>query len=237
MNNLLRIGITACAKFNHYESWVKSSGQAEIVRLDEERNNASEAASCDAVILSGGQDVHPDLYGRPEQIDCFGLTDFQPARDRFEYEVIRATLEARRPLLGICRSLQVMNVFCGGTLVPDIPAVMKNTAHGKVAGIDQVHDIELTCPSILFDITGTTTGKVNSAHHQAASRTGRGLRVTAVADGGVTEALEWAEPQDKSWLLLIQWHPERMTDLKSPFSAGILHSLLAVCASGSYAQP
>lgn len=236
MSPLTRIGVTACAKFAHYETWIKSSGRAEVVRLDEERNNAAEAADCDGIILSGGQDVHPDLYGRPEQADTFGLTDLMPSRDRFEYEVIRATLEAGKPMLGICRGLQFMNVYSGGTLVPDILTVMNNDNHGKNAGKDQQHDITVANHSKLFQITGKTSGRVNSAHHQAAGRTGKDLRVTAVAEGGVTEALEWAQPQGRSWLLLIQWHPERMEDRTNPFAMGILRSLLDVSTSRSYAQ-
>ncbi len=236
MSKLSRIGVTACAKFANYESWIKSSGRAEVVRLDEERNNASEAAECDGIVLSGGQDVHPDLYGRPEQADSFALTDLLPSRDRFEYEVIRATLAAGKPMLGICRGLQVMNVFTGGTLVPDIPTVMNNAGHGKNAGKDQLHDITVANHSKLFQITGKTSGRVNSAHHQAAGRTGKDLRVTAVAEGGITEAIEWAQPQGKPWLLLIQWHPERMDDRESPFAMGILRSLLEVSATRSYAQ-
>jgi len=198
----------------------------EIVKLEFHERNAAEVQSCDGILLSGGEDVHPALYGKPEFIEEYGLKDIIPARDQFEYEVIKSALEAKKPVLGICRGLQIFNVYLGGTLLPDIPCLSKSTIHGKISGQDQLHDIRVEKISLLHDVTSQTRGQVNSAHHQGVDKPAGGLKITAFAEPSIIEAMEWQDPADKSWLLLVQWHPDRMMDLSSPFSENIKHAFL-----------
>ena len=222
----MRIGITDCSKFENYRRWIAMEPGVEVVKLGLQENNAVEGQSCDAIIFSGGEDVHPALYGKPEFVEEYGLKEIIPERDQFEYEVFKNALEAKKPILGICRGMQVINVYLGGTLLPDIPCLSKSTIHGKISGQDQIHDIRVERSSRLFDITGKETGQVNSAHHQGVDRPAVELKTTALAEPSIIEAMEWQDPADKSWLLLVQWHPERMSDLSSPFSKNIKRAFL-----------
>jgi len=223
---IMRIGITDCGKFENYRRWITMEPGVEVVKLSFHDQNANEVESCDGILFSGGEDVHPELYGKPEFVQEFGLKEIIPARDQFEYEVIKKALEIKKPVLGICRGLQLINVYLGGTLLPDIPSISKSSAHGKISGQDQIHDIRVESLSMLHDITGREKGQVNSAHHQGVDKPAGNLRITAFAESSIIEAMEWKEPINKSWLLLVQWHPERMQDLSSPFSENVKQAFL-----------
>ena len=223
---MMRIGITDCGKFENYRRWITMEPDTEVVKLSLHDQNASEVESCDGILFSGGEDVHPSLYGRPEFIQEYGLKEIIPARDQFEYEVIEKALESKKPVLGICRGLQLINVYLGGTLLPDIPSLSKSTGHGKISGQDQVHEIRVENLSILQEITGRENGKVNSAHHQSVDKPAGNLKISALGEPSIIEAMEWKDPSNKSWLLLVQWHPERMQDLSSPFSGNLKKAFL-----------
>ncbi len=222
----MKIGITDCGKFENYRRWITMEPGIEVVKLSFHDQNAAEAASCDGILFSGGEDLHPSLYGRPEFVQEYGLKEIIPARDQFEYEVIEKALESKKPVLGICRGLQLINVYLGGTLLPDIPSLTKSTEHGKISGQDQVHDIRVESFSILHDITGRETGQVNSAHHQGVDKPAGSLKISAFGEPSLIEAMEWKDPSNKSWLMLVQWHPERMQDLSSPFSGNLKQAFL-----------
>ncbi|HEY4154930.1 MAG TPA: gamma-glutamyl-gamma-aminobutyrate hydrolase family protein [Puia sp.] len=232
MKEMLRIGIADCGKYENYRRWIEAGGNAQAVRLSMNLNNPEAVAGCDGVVLSGGEDVQPELYGKPEYVQEYGLKEIIPERDRFEYEVIRNTLDQGKPLLGICRGLQVVNVYLGGNLVPDIPAILNSDWHGKKQGIDQVHPVKIIRDSLLNKLSGLDSGQVNSAHHQSAGQPARDLKPTAFADPGIIEAMEWAEPRNRSWLLLVQWHPERMQDPSGPLTAGLRKAFLEACKIG-----
>ncbi len=222
----MKIGITDCGKFENYRRWITMEPGVEVVKLSFHDQNAADAESCDGILFSGGEDVHPELYGKPEFVEEFGLKEIIPARDQFEYEVIERALESKKPVLGICRGLQIINVYLGGTLLPDIPTLSQSTAHGKISGQDQIHDIRVENLSILHDITGQESGPVNSAHHQSVDKPAGVLKISAFSAPSIVEAMEWENPSDKSWLLLVQWHPERMQDLSSPFSGKVKRAFL-----------
>jgi putative glutamine amidotransferase len=165
-------------------------------------------------------------------IQAYGLKEIIPARDQFEYEVIEKALENKKPVLGICRGLQLINVYLGGTLSPDIPTVWHSTAHGKISGRDQTHDIRVENLSMLHHISGREMGQVNSAHHQGVDKPAGNLKISAFGQSSVVEAMEWKDPSNKSWLLLVQWHPERMQDPSSPFSENLKHAFLKAVETG-----
>ncbi len=226
MKQHIKIGITDCGKFDNYRRWLESEPGVEVVRLSMHFQNAADTESCDGILFSGGEDLHPALYGKPEYVEEFGLQEIIPARDEFEYQVIEKALAGEKPVLGICRGLQLINVFLGGTLVPDIPAVFHSTGHGKQNGVDQVHTVQVIPGTMLFGICGQERGLVNSAHHQSAGRPAPSLKISATGEPGIVEAMEWEIPENKSWLLMVQWHPERMSDLSSPFSAFVKNAFL-----------
>ncbi len=154
------------------------------------------------------------------------IPDIDEKRDAFEFSVLEYTQENKLPVLGICRGLQLANVFFGGTLLLDIPAMGKRN-HSKIReGEDRYHTIAVTPGSALFKVAGTDTGIVNSAHHQSALMVAKNLTVTAVSGDGIIEALESKDFYNHSYLMLVQWHPERMNDLQSEYSLSIKNSFL-----------
>jgi len=210
-------------EFARYADWVKRGiPGAEIRRLSSATSPTPDLESCNGLILTGGGDVHPRFYDMPEVL---GLTNsVDESRDEFEFRVIEDALRLSLPVLGICRGSQVFNVARGGTLVPDIERT-GHPSHRKVDGADRTHGVLVEESSQLRVVVGSDSGTINSSHHQAADRPGSGLVVSARSDDGIAEALEWERPDGRPFLLLVQWHPERMRDQESPFSRAILERL------------
>ena len=162
----------------------------------------------DGLILSGGGDIHPSLFG---ERDSGLLWSVDQERDRCEMLLAQWALEDRLPVLAICRGIQVLNVVCGGTLIQDIPSQVPNPLpHSFVTGrsLDKViHTIKIERRSRLAEIAATQEMGVNSAHHQAVKDVGTGLCVTAKAPDGVIEGIEAV---DHPFCIGVQWHPETM---------------------------
>lgn len=156
---------------------------------------------CDALLLPGGGDLEPWRYGQ-ENIACRGL---EPERDAAELELLNLFVGWKKPILGICRGMQTINVFFGGTLVQDIPG------HSQFQGIDRIHGAHAVDPSDPADFTRKLYGSecfVNSSHHQCVDRLGTGLCVSQRAPDGTVEAF-----YHKSLPVWgVQWHPERLVD-------------------------
>lgn len=155
----------------------------------------------DGLVLTGGDDVDPTRYGgvigpRTTRVD--------PRRDEFELRLVAAALDIGTPVLGICRGAQLINVARGGTLMHDLPDG-EGESHASYAYPRQYrrHDVELEPGSIAYDLYGPET-RVNSFHHQAVDRPGRGIRITGRSRDGVVEAIEL----DAAPVLAVQWHPE-----------------------------
>lgn len=237
MNTTVVIGITECGKWDRYSNWVKLSGAPiETLKLSWRENEPDLVGRCDAIILSGGEDVHPRFYGAPERISELDPREINEQRDEFELRVIDAALKQALPILGICRGLQIANVYFGGTLIPDLPNAGK-LDHSKLDGCDRMHMVSVSKNTELEKIVGTNRGEVNSSHHQAAEKIGAGLRVSAVSDDGIIEGLEWQDPDGKSFLQLVQWHPERMENGESPFSKSLLQEFIQTTHIISKSQP
>jgi putative glutamine amidotransferase len=133
-------------------------------------------------------------------------------------------MERGMPVLGICRGAQIFNVAMGGSLIPDIEAAgFMNHRRGDEP--ERVHGVHVMNGSILNGIVGVSAGTVNSSHHQAVDAVGRGLAVAARSDDGIIEALEWEDPAGRPFVLLVQWHPERMGDTAGPFSRNLVERL------------
>ena len=225
MKNIV-IGITDCAKYFHYESWIRGQPDVEIIKLSYHENNPGDVERCDGIMLTGGNDINPRLYNQPEYLVYCHQKDIDEKRDEFEWKVLQHTEERQLPILGICRGLQFVNVFFGGTLVPDIPAFGKFNHSKFEEGKDRDHLIEIDTNSLLYKIAGQEKGEINSAHHQSVDMPGYGLVANAMSPDGVIEGMERIEAKGKSFLLLVQWHPERMTNQGSIFSQNIRRSFL-----------
>lgn len=186
-----------------------SAGGAEVLDGSVLRGPALEAAShqADALVLAGGEDLDPALYGRAGDIGrCFPP---DAARDAREWRLLQTAFGRGLPVLGVCRGHQVLNVFLGGTLIVDLTAdAPSSTAHQIAEGYG-VHDVTLEPGSRLNPGSSPVVGSVNTWHHQAVDRPGRGLRVVARAPDGVIEATEGSP--GAGFLLGVQWHPENMS--------------------------
>src|SRR5580698_4887792 len=140
----LTIGITDCKEWANYERWIKSGSEdVAVVMLKPGEGEDTYVSHCDGVIISGGEDVHPSLYGKPEYIEEYKLSDFNPERDAFELKVLKETEENKTPVLGICRGLQISNAYYKGTLVPDLPSKGKK-GHSGGPKTDTLHGVILT---------------------------------------------------------------------------------------------
>jgi putative glutamine amidotransferase len=220
----LVIGITDCEKYANYERWIGNEPNVRVVKLGYVQENFEEIKGCDGLLLTGGEDVDPRFYDKPEWTKYCHSDDMDERRDEFELRLLAYSQKNSQPILGICRGLQIANVFFGGSLIPDMGSFDKPD-HTKIAGKDRYHDIQLKPDSLLKKIVGSDSGAVNSAHHQCVDRIGAGLRINA-STNGVVEGLEGENADEKSFLLLVQWHPERMMDLRSPLSRNVLDSFL-----------
>ena len=188
----------------------------------------------DGVLLTGGDDVNPQLYTRQlatKLAKTVGPND--RTRDLYELMLIEEVFRQRKPLLAICRGHQLLNVALGGTLIVDIPTqVPEAINHDRSdAKNELVHEVKLTPHSMLARITGKRSLMVNSSHHQAVARVAGALRVTARSSDGVVEGLEFA-PSAMGWLpylVAVQYHPERLTD-RYEEHLDLFRSFTRVCA-------
>jgi putative glutamine amidotransferase len=215
----MRIGLTytgADWKHENYVRWIKAEDPAiEVVRL--EAGAAGSIIGCDGLVLSGGVDIYPGFY--EGGVDYPGSGGWKPERDAFELEMLETAFNRGIPVFGVCRGLQLINVYQKGTLVQDLgpagDAVHQNMPMDKmhtvvVDGGTMLSEVTQATPGMTGGVAGLDRGVVNSAHHQAVERLGAGLRVNCRAEDGTIEGLEWAEPGGEPFLLAVQWHPERM---------------------------
>jgi putative glutamine amidotransferase len=190
-----------------YEESVRRAGGTPLL-VDREGASPGDAIRrVHGLLLTGGGDVHPSLYGAAVH-PAFDAAE--PGRDEFEIALVRAAFEADLPVLAICRGIQVLNVARGGTLVQDIPTELPGALQHRVPEPRdaRAHDVALTSQSLLHRVLGSPRAArvgVNSRHHQAIGALGSGLAVTAVASDGVIEAVE--DPS-RTFCLGVQWHPE-----------------------------
>jgi putative glutamine amidotransferase len=222
----LIIGMTDCSKYGIYHNWVANAvPSASIIKLGAKAANLTDANQCHGIVLTGGEDVHPRFYNRHDYLPFCYADDLNEQRDEFELKLLERTESLKIPVLGICRGMQIANVFFGGTLIPDLPTWGKQ-GHSKHAnGTDSYHEIKLTGEQ---DDHRELSYEVNSNHHQAVEITAEELVITAWSPDGVAEAAE-RKQKDRSFLQLVQWHPERMKDQASPLSSGMLSGFVLAC--------
>lgn len=167
----------------------------------------------DGVFLTGGVDVDPDRYGERRESYC-GRTD--PPRDAVEIQLIRWALNDRKPILAVCRGIQVVNVALGGSLYQDVSSQVPDALkHDYFPTKDNpsrdylAHAIDMTSGSLLRELLGRDPVFVNSMHHQAIKQLAPSLVVSATAPDGVIEAVEADAGQ---YLVGVQWHPEELAE-------------------------
>ncbi len=204
-------------KYLLYEEWLRAErADLKTIRLTPGDGNAGSLGRCDALVLTGGGDVDPRMYGGTGSHST--LYEISEERDRFEADLVKSSLDLGIPLLGICRGMQLANVALGGTLITDLEEA-GHPAHRTVNGVKCRHEVRLEAGSALAARLGVERAWVTSSHHQAVDRIGSGLKPAARSDDGVVEALELTGPDGGLRAILVQWHPERMD--AAPLSAGL----------------
>ncbi len=179
------------------------------------------------VVLSGGEDIDPARYGA----DRHPATQKAHAeRDATELALVEAARDAKRPLLGICRGLQLLNVALGGTLVQDLGMERRSDIGHALESSrrHRVHGLTVLSDSRLAAAVGALAMDVNSLHHQAVDRLAPRLSATAYAPDGVIEA---AETTDDWWVMGVQWHPEELLDDPKPWDRAIFAAFAQACAA------
>jgi putative glutamine amidotransferase len=181
----------------------------------------------DGLLLPGGGDLDPSTYGITT---AARLTGVDPERDRLELTLARWALQDGKPVLGICRGQQVLNVAAGGTLIPDIPSLRPDAlphADPNRAPDALAHSVTVEPDSYLAKVGTPLSLEVNSSHHQAVGRVASSWSVSAVAPDGIIEAIEW---QGHPFALAVQWHPERLGG--RPDAAGLFATFVQIASPG-----
>ena len=207
------------AQAKYPESLARAGADVRWVQLSDPERAVQEALTCDGLLLPGGGDMDPQFYGQ-ERIPACGEPNL--LRDAAEPPLLRAFLAADKPVLGICRGIQVMNVVLGGTLYQDIKPfahVPHNDHRAKI------HTVTVRRGTKLEQILGQDTVLVNSQHHQAVDRIGPGLTLAALSEDGIVEAIE---KPDAKFCLGVQWHPEWLS-AADPAMQGLFDAFVAAC--------
>ncbi len=166
----------------------------------------------DGICLSGGPDLDPEAYGAPVRHAELGPTE--PSLDAFELALLDGALERGMPILAVCRGAQALNVACGGTLHQHVPGHRQTEL-----ATETTQDVEIAPRSRLAGIMGARAIRVNSFHHQAIDRVGRGLRVVARAPDGTVEGVEGS-----GFVVGVQWHAETLAQHLPVFEAFVAAS-------------
>jgi putative glutamine amidotransferase len=244
----VRIGITcsnpswpdtaaAQARLENYRLALEQSGaRGEFLFLDDyaSADAARLATELDGLLLSGGADLSPELYGEAPR-EGANLDIVTPARPALEFALVEEFAKRAKPILGICYGCQFLNVWAGGGLLQDIelqwPQAIAHRAAPAAPHIEARHEIHIASGSALARILDVESADVNSFHHQGVARVAPPdkvqARAVAEAPDGIIEAIEFGTLEKGDWMLGVQWHPER--DRDSDVTQRLFDSFVSVC--------
>ncbi len=208
------------AQSKYMESLARAGAGMRWVELNDPEQAVQDALTCDGLLLPGGGDMDPKFYGQ-ERIPACGEPNL--LRDAAEPLLLRAFLAADKPVLGICRGIQVMNAVLGGDLYQDIKPFEHLPHNGHWA---KVHTVTVRRGTLLSRILGQDTVLVNSQHHQAVDRVAPGFTLAALSEDGIVEAIE---KPDAKFCLGVQWHPEWLSDA-DPAMQGLFDAFVNACS-------
>ena len=208
------------AQSKYIESLARAGAGMRWVELSAPEQAVQDALTCDGLLLPGGGDMDPKFYGQ-ERIPACGEPNL--LRDAAEPLLLRAFLAADKPVLGICRGIQVMNAVLGGDLYQDIKPFEHLPHNGHWA---KVHTVTVRRGTLLSRILGQDTVLVNSQHHQAVDRVAPGFTLAALSEDGIVEAIE---KPDARFCLGVQWHPEWLSDA-DPAMQGLFDAFVNACS-------
>lgn len=208
------------AQSKYMESLARAGAGMRWVELNDPEQAVQDALTCDGLLLPGGGDMDPKFYGQ-ERIPACGEPNL--LRDAAEPLLLRAFLAADKPVLGICRGIQVMNAVLGGDLYQDIKPFEHLPHNGHWA---KVHTVTVRRGTLLSRILGQGTVLVNSQHHQAVDRVAPGFTLAALSEDGIVEAIE---KPDAGFCLGVQWHPEWLSDA-DPAMQSLFDAFVNACS-------
>ena len=208
------------AQSKYMESLARAGAGMRWVELSDPEQAVQDALTCDGLLLPGGGDMDPKFYGQA-RIPACGEPNL--LRDAAEPLLLRAFLAADKPVLGICRGIQVMNAVLGGDLYQDIKPFEHLPHNGHWA---KVHTVTVRRGTLLSRILGQDTVLVNSQHHQAVDRVAPGFTLAALSEDGIVEAIE---KPDARFCLGVQWHPEWLSDA-DPAMQGLFDAFVNACS-------
>lgn len=214
------IGITAVASFDetmhsqkvtYAQAVWAAGGEAILLPCNPDKNNCRQIVSMlDGLLVPGGHDMDPTFYGESVQESCGTFVRYE---DEYDMELIKEAVTQGKPVFGICRGMQIINVLYGGTLYQDIPSQYLGALIHTRIHVEQetYHIVNVKEGSYLATMLEKTKDvKVNSSHHQAVKEVAEGFEVTAKSPDGIIEAME----NRNASILCVQWHPERMQDVE-----------------------
>jgi putative glutamine amidotransferase len=216
----IRIGLSKASP--NYVNWLKRSNALVItvnLFLMPVDSALEELGRCNGLLVTGGEDVYPGLYGK--ETDTARCTEMNRHRDSLEIALVSQAIDAKMPVFAVCRGLQLVNVFLKGTLVIDIPEdIGTSVIHQSDDYLHCFHTVSVPAKSQLSSLCRCDSALVTSNHHQAIDRLSPLLRAGAFAGDGLPESIEWENPAGRSFLLGVQWHPERM-EKSNPLSGAL----------------
>jgi len=202
----------------YVESVERAGGVPVILPVTDVDNVPAMLAGVQGVVMTGGGDVQPSLYGAVPEPETHNVDS---RRDEFDMALLHGALQRDIPVLAICRGMQVANVALGGTLVQHVPSVTGQHHDQNKRGHEAVHKVKIEPDSHLAEALGETELDVNSIHHQAVLEAAPGSRAVAWADDGTVEAFEI---EGNRHLVAVQWHPELLEDW--PEQQGLFRQLV-----------
>ena len=208
------------AQSKYIESLARAGAGMCWVELSAPEQAVQDALTCDGLLLPGGGDMDPKFYGQA-RIPACGEPNL--LRDAAEPLLLRAFLAADKPVLGICRGIQVMNAVLGGDLYQDIKP-FEHLPHNDHWA--KVHTVTVRRGTLLSRILGQDTVLVNSQHHQAVDRVAPGFTLAALSEDGIVEAIE---KPDARFCLGVQWHPEWLSDA-DPAMQSLFDAFVNACS-------
>lgn len=208
------------AQSKYMESLARAGAGMRWVELSDPEQAVQDALTCDGLLLPGGGDMDPKFYGQARIPAC---GEPNPLRDAAEPLLLRTFLATDKPVLGICRGIQVMNAVLGGDLYQDIKPFEHLPHNGHWA---KVHTVTVRRGTLLSRILGQDTVLVNSQHHQAVDRVAPGFTLAALSEDGIVEAIE---KPDAGFCLGVQWHPEWLSDA-DPAMQGLFDAFVNACS-------
>ncbi len=190
-----KVALAGTESLTNYIDALKENDIEVITTLD-----VDEAIKCDGLLLPGGGDIDPVYYGE----EMNGSDEPDRELDKAQRDILDAFVKAKKPILGICRGMQLINIYFGGSLHQDL---VTRDIHTRKNGNDSIHSVKSVEEGNLFEKLYGKTFNINSAHHQGTKKLGKGLKEVLRSDDGVCEAVIHEELP----IIATQFHPERMS--------------------------